>query len=216
MLGSKLPPTIRYDSSTIELRTSHKIETYKNDKNFVYDDNVKKPITFFQKLLNYLFRFLETIFSDTGVVPFIRYFIYFLIFVLIIYLLFRMNFGSVFFRRKKSVSNVDLEIYDEDILHTNYEKLIQDAVVEKNYRLAVRFLYLNLLKKLAFKEIIHWEIDKTNKDYRNQTRSGLYGKSFENLTKHYEYVWYGQFQINTDFFYHINQDFSVLFQKLNV
>jgi hypothetical protein len=216
VFGKKNPTPIRYDSSKIELRTSPQIEKYKTDKDFVYEDNAAVPITFFQKILNYILRFIETIFSDTGVAPYIRYFVYFLIFIFVIYLLFRMNFGSVFFWGKKSARNADLEIYEEDVLNTNYDILIQDALNSKNYRAAVRYLYLKLLKNLALSEIIRWEPDKTNRDYRNEMKSHKFSAVFETLTHDYEYVWYGNFQINPDIFSRVNEEFKAVFVKLNV
>ena len=216
MYAEKAPEPIHYDSSKVELRTSPKIETFKHNKDFIYDEGTKTPVTFLERILRYIVRFLEIIFDDRGAAPYIRYLVYLIVFVIVIFLLFKMNFGSVFFWNKKSGNNADLEFYDEDILHTDYDKLIEKALSDKNYRTAVRYLYLKLLKTLALKEIIHWEADKTNKDYRNEIRTGKYGSAFETLTRDYEYVWYGHFQINPDLFFRVNEEFKSIFIKLNV
>ncbi len=73
---------------------------------------------------------------------------------------------------------------------------MQKAIAQKNYRLAVRYSYLNVLKQLEEKEIISWEQQKTNKDYIQEISEKNIKNSFEKLTRLYDFVWYGKFQIN--------------------
>ncbi len=80
----------------------------------------------------------------------------------------------------------------EDLVFANYERLIQEAMHNKNYRLVIRFTYLNVLKNLHERGLIEWHKEKTNYEYYielNQT----YNKDFASILRIYEHVWYGHF-----------------------
>ena len=53
----------------------------------------------------------------------------------------------------------------EDIFAINYQKEIDKACSKGNYRLAIRLMFLRLLKDLSEKNIIQYTQDKTNFDY---------------------------------------------------
>jgi len=64
------------------------------------------------------------------------------------------------------------------------------------YRLAVRLWYLRLLKELSNREIIQYKQDKTNLDYLMQVYNTGYYSRFFRLTRHFEYSWYGHFEVD--------------------
>ena len=73
-------------------------------------------------------------------------------------------------------------------------------VRENKYRLAVRFYYLLVLQKLSQKDIIDWQVQKTNADYVYEIKSEKLRKEFTKLTRIYDFIWYGNFDVNeTDF-----------------
>ncbi len=90
---------------------------------------------------------------------------------------------------------------EQEIIETqNIGELIEAALREKNYRLAVRFYYLLLLQKLAQKELIDWEVQKTNADYVYELKDAGLRNTFTRLTRIYDFIWYGNFEVNeTDF-----------------
>ena len=90
---------------------------------------------------------------------------------------------------------------EQDIIETHdIESLITQALRENNYRLAVRFYYLLVLQKLSKKDIIDWQVQKTNADYVYEIKSEGLRKDFTKLTRIYDFIWYGNFDVNeTDF-----------------
>jgi hypothetical protein len=74
--------------------------------------------------------------------------------------------------------------------------LIKNAIKQQNYRLAIRYYYLLTLKKLSQNHIISWEQQKTNEDYISEIDAIKLKTDFTNITRIYDYVWYGEFDID--------------------
>ena len=66
----------------------------------------------------------------------------------------------------------------ENIFEINFQQEIDKAVQAGNYRLAVRLLFLRLLKNLAEKNIIQYQQDRTNFDYLMQLGNSVITKVF--------------------------------------
>jgi len=91
----------------------------------------------------------------------------------------------------KKVINYD-EI--EKNLHlVDFEKLIKEATKSGENRLLIRYYYLWLLKKLSEKELIDWDVEKTNSDYLYEIKSEKLRDEFAYLSYLYNYIWYGEF-----------------------
>ena len=68
---------------------------------------------------------------------------------------------------------------EENLFSINYETLLAKYIAEKNYRLAVRILYLQLLKMLSEKNIITFQPQFTNTQYLQQLAgTRFYTKTF--------------------------------------
>ena len=96
----------------------------------------------------------------------------------------------------------------EDIFQINYQREIDRAATAGNYRLAVRLMFLRLLKNLSQKNIIQYGHDRTNFDYLMQLRSTSYYNDFFRLTRNYEYAWFGNFEVNEEMYHVIKNDFE--------
>lgn len=111
--------------------------------------------------------------------------------------------------RKKSVpvkNREEEEEMPEDIFAINYQKEIDKAAAQGNYRLAVRLMYLRLLKNMSEKNVINYKQDKTNLDYLMQLSSTKYYNDFFRITRHYEYSWYGKFEVSSQAYQLINKE----------
>ncbi|GAA4330780.1 hypothetical protein GCM10023149_36200 [Mucilaginibacter gynuensis] len=97
----------------------------------------------------------------------------------------------------------------ENIHEIDFDAEIELAVTQGNYRLAVRLLYLKCLKQLSDKNLIDWQIDKTNTAYFYELQDADKQQAFGSLTRRFEYVWYGNFIIDEPAY----KDINVLFQQ---
>lgn len=96
----------------------------------------------------------------------------------------------------------------EDIHQINFDQEISDAISTRNYRLAIRLLYLQALKKLSDRSYIEWQVNKTNTDYLNELKDRPFHSVFQLLTYNFEYTWYGETQLEEERFTMLQQQFT--------
>jgi hypothetical protein len=132
---------------------------------------------------------------------------------LIIYLS-NSNVG-LFRKANRSIANdSDSDEIPENIFEINYQKQLDRAIQKKDFRLATRLMFLQLLKDLSNKNIIRYQQDRTNFDYLMQLHGTKYYEDFFRLTRNYEYAWYGLFDISDSKFDLIKQDFDKMNTQL--
>ena len=128
----------------------------------------------------------------------IEYLIYILMGGLIIYLFVRFlsgeNLSAVF--TKKATSILDINLSEDHIENIDLDALIKSALEEKDYRLAVRYHYLKILKILSQKDIIDWHYEKTNSDYQNEIEEQNVKSGFRDVSYLYDYIWYGEQEVD--------------------
>jgi hypothetical protein len=119
--------------------------------------------------------------------------------------------------RKRAKGAEETPVSDEipeDIFAINYQKEIDKAAGAGNYRLAVRLMFLRLLKTLAEKNVIAYKQDRTNFDYLLQLHATRYYNDFFRITRNYEYSWYGKFEISSNAYTVIKSDFENLAKQI--
>lgn len=121
---------------------------------------------------------------------------------------------GLFRKRKVKTANAEEQEITEDIFAINYQKEIDKAAAQGNYRLAIRLMFLRLLKNLSEKNIIRYKQDKTNLDYLMELHPTNYYNSFFRVTRNYEYSWYGQFNVSEDAYKLIRSDFDQFDKEL--
>jgi hypothetical protein len=110
------------------------------------------------------------------------------------YVVLSKNMSSIFGRSRKQVTGNEAAAENlEDIAETDWERLMQEAAQQGNYRNAVRYSYLQLLQLLQQQQLIKYRIDKTNYEYYHELNESRYKASFKQLSRQYEYTWYGHF-----------------------
>ncbi|MCK0132296.1 DUF4129 domain-containing protein [Flavobacteriaceae bacterium F08102] len=103
----------------------------------------------------------------------------------------------------------------EAVLHMrDLSELREAAIADKKYRLAVRYYYLSVLQRLSDKDYIDWHQDKTNEDYLAELSEKSLKEAFERSTYLYDFVWYGNFEIDKEHFEKARQDFESLLKRI--
>ncbi len=118
--------------------------------------------------------------------------------VVIIMTLLKVNAFKIF--KGSETAQVPHHVLDENIHEMDFETLIQEALSGKDYRLAVRLLFLYALRMLSDGNYVHWTQGKTNHDYINELKGGDIKTGFTELNFFFEKAWYGNFAI-TDVMY---------------
>lgn len=86
---------------------------------------------------------------------------------------------------------------EDTIYGVDFSKGITDAISRRDYREAVRLLYLQTLKRLSDAERIDWQLYKTPTQYLNEVRL----PAFRQLTNHFLRVRYGNFEATEELFH---------------
>ncbi len=142
--------------------------------------------------------------------PVTKYFFWILAGFFVSFILYKLFFTEGFFQRSTAKMNVTaLPGEPENIfISTNYGNLISQAIATQQYRIAVRYLYLQSLQNLSSKGIIQFAADKTNYQYITEMTGKTFKNAFAALTLHYEYVWYGGFEPDENTFHVIQNKFK--------
>ncbi len=169
---------------------------------FEYEKTV--PKSDWDRFKEWLIRFLNRLFSSSGDAPEANWLVIlirilaFAAIGLVVYFIVRaiLNKESlwIFGRANKKIAAHDLA--EENIHEMDFATLVTDTTRSGNYRLAVRYYYLWLLKKLSNRELIQWHWDKTNSDYLYEINDKGLKKDFEYLSYVYDHSWYGGFPVD--------------------
>lgn len=125
------------------------------------------------------------------------------------FILYRLFFRGGMFTRASRESYVEESVEEPEKLneYSAYNNLIIEAESKNDFNLAVRYLFLQSLKKLSDAELIRFSPDKTNKMYVQELDDKSYQFDFASLTLNYEYIWYGKFAIKQDRYQKLKDDF---------
>ncbi|SHI30236.1 hypothetical protein [Algibacter luteus] len=116
--------------------------------------------------------------------------------IFLVYILINEGGSNLFSsNRNKTVNNFE-EITVENIKNADIITLIKNAENDDDYRLAIRYYYLLVLKTLSLKNYIKFEDDKTNNEYLIEVSDKPFSKDFQYTSYLYNYIWYGEFPIN--------------------
>lgn len=119
------------------------------------------------------------------------------------------------FRRKSlSVAQVEMENFAGDIYSIDYETATQHALHENHFRLAIRLMYLHVLRLMAEADIIQYKVERTNSDYLAQVYATAYYPKFFRMTRNFEYAWYGKFPITEKALEEIKNNYDDLKRQL--
>ena len=133
----------------------------------------------------------------------------------VLFILYRLFLAEGVFKRKSKSANAEAEVEEEIITHeSDFDALIRQALQSGNYRQAVRYQYLRTLHLLAEKNMVQLSPDKTNFQYVSEIANRSHQQPFASLTLNYEYVWYGEFEIDKNIYDKIESGFRGFNQKI--
>ncbi len=185
-----------------------KILEYQKDSKFSYQ-RVERSPSLWNKFKYWFFDLFNGIASaviKSGFPGIAVVIIFVIIICLIVLKLLGVDYKTIF--RKKKLDTPEIDIYTENVHAMDFETLIANAMKNKDYRLAVRFLYLKNLKQLSDKEIIDWKANKTNYSYQHEINNISLRSKFLEATLIFDYIWYGEFTLD-------DNKFSEVYTRMN-
>lgn len=194
-----------------------KIASFKENPDFDYREQIEKEnwwTTFkrylrlqWQRLLDWLFGDFDAPLALTYFLKALPYILLGLFLYFIVYLFLKLYPAGPQYDYGKSP---DL-ILDEDekiVKHKDIPNLIKKAILNENYRLAVRYHFLFVLQQLTEKRIIAYDASKTDEDYFSEINDKELQKQFSRVNRVYDFVWYGNFQTDLNSYNRIEREFE--------
>lgn len=107
--------------------------------------------------------------------------------------------GSMFKPKGKKINarkeDFSIETIEANIHESDLDKHIREALQQNNYTLAIRLYYLAVIKELSLNKLIKWKRDKTNRDYLREMRPTALFTPYQEATRIFERVFYGNASI---------------------
>jgi hypothetical protein len=198
------------DRSSVRVRqpTPAKLNDYRNDRDYQYGQDFKPTNNLWTKFWTWFWQKVGEFFNSKSYHNFWQYVILAGAVALVIWLLIKAEvLGFIFSKGSKGVA-LGYETLTENIHEIDFEQQIDTAIEQRNYRLAVRLLYLQTLKHLSNRNLIEWKPNKTNRSYVYELAQSPLQPEFETLTTQFEYIWYGDFPITEDRFKPLQESFN--------
>ncbi|PKD19220.1 hypothetical protein APR41_16655 [Salegentibacter salinarum] len=202
---------------------TEKIENYKADKAFDYLEKIEEDSwwTRLKRWINLKWNaFLQWLFGDYetntfwgAVLSAVPYILLILVLGLITWLFIRLNPGNAVMA-EPITGKVNLKKEEDIVKSADISSLIDVAIRDENYRLAVRYLYLKSLRILDQKEHIQYRFQKTNEDYITEINAPEIKNQFTKITHLYDFIWYGDFELSKPRFEKVNREFTKMENNL--
>ncbi|PCJ86572.1 MAG: hypothetical protein COA57_06055 [Flavobacteriales bacterium] len=92
--------------------------------------------------------------------------------------------------------NLEEELAPGEVKKSQLERMLDAALSEKQYRIAVRVYFLMVIKELSDKNWIMWEKKKTNFSYLLEMKERGQYQPFLEIVDIFERVWYGKREVD--------------------
>lgn len=156
---------------------------------------------------------MDNFFASKG----LSVFLWILAGIFVIFILYKLFLAEGIFKRNRTSKDEKVApVAEEEAItaESDFERLIRLALAGGNYRLATRYQYLQTLHQLAEKQYIGMAADKTNFQYVQEIKNEKIRNDFSSLTLNYEYVWYGEFQIEGAIYQKLVSAFEAFSKKI--
>lgn len=214
------------DSSAVKIETQQIAEksfsenpaSKYTEKEFDYETMEGASQNLIARIINWFFNLLHKLFGidfNPNTIHTIETIFYILLSIGAVYIIVKLLFGkeiSVFQKKENPVNNWISE--EETIEKIDIDALIAEALKTNDYRLAVRYLHLKLLQSLANANLIDWHFEKTNSDYQKELKADHLKKDFAKASYLYDYIWYGEFDIDQAGFDSTQKHFETLLKNI--
>ena len=181
---------------------TEKIAAYQADRRFDYDSQLELPdYSWFDMLSQWFNRLLNSIFRgsfEENITKPVMIMLFFLAIVAIVVFLYK-KLPELFMRNRRDKA-IPYDIEEENIHRIDFDREISSALDSKDYRLAVRLVYLQTLRLLSDNKQINWQIHKTPTEYLYEVKDKDIKSPFRELTNNFLQVRYGNYNASYELY----------------
>ncbi|MCR9183307.1 MAG: hypothetical protein NXH73_10305 [Flavobacteriaceae bacterium] len=187
-------------------------------RDFQYEDMEGVSQNFISRFFNWFFNKISDLFGfevNPGLIKTFEIIFYALLTLGALFIIIKLLFGKEIstFRKQEAVLN-NWRIEEETLEKSDLDGLLSEAIKNKDYRFAIRYLHLKVLQSLSRSGMIQWHYEKTNIDYKKEIQDHAIKQDFERAAYLFDYVWYGEFIIDEAAFENANSQFKNLLNKI--
>lgn len=135
--------------------------------------------------------------------------------ILVVWLLWRSDLSRLV-RPESKLTTFNFSEITDDLSTINFDKMINEAVNNNDFRTAVRWNYLKCLFLLEKGGHLMFQPAKTNIDYQYDLKKSNFLAEFMAVSRIYDYVWYGKFTVDQTKYTDLKKEFSSFEAHLNV
>lgn len=138
------------------------------------------------------------------------------IFIIVLIVMFIVNAPRVTVSRKIIKSNhIETEDNPDEYTNDDLASLLNRALEDKDYRLAIRIQFLMLIKLLQDDDRIIWKKEKTNFDYYFEIKENNIKEIFRSIVLTFERIWYANYKASNKTFQQISTQYSKINTLIN-
>jgi len=93
--------------------------------------------------------------------------------------------------------------------------LIDEALSNGDYRLALRLRFVDFIKRSSDLKLIKWRSDKTNQEYLHELKAHIDFDYLRSVILEYEKVWFGNYDISGQEYALYAEQYDILISQLN-
>jgi hypothetical protein len=192
------------------------LTTLRSEREFRYDQQVPEPSGLLGKLIVRVLAWIDRIMQRPGVGTGLRILQWVLPIALILYaILHFMGLEKALPWHRDRRSGLSYDVHPEDVHAVDFGSEIAAAVAAGRYRDATRLQYLFALRHLSEAGRIKWSREKTNRDYVEELRGTKLAGPFQEVTRFYEYAWYGEMPVTISEYEGISRRFTGFRQSVD-
>jgi hypothetical protein len=182
------------------------------DRSLHYGREPLQVSGFWTRWLMRIFRLLGTVLSQKAT-PVIIYLVVFSTCAFILVRFLRGEAESAWQSNKENSLLFNEE--GSQISGTDLNVLLQLEISSGNFNKAVRILFLQTIQQLANHGLISLHLEKTNSDFLHEIKDTRIRNQFRELTRIYEFLWYGNQAVDQSWFNRIVAQFHLFNDQIN-
>lgn len=190
------------------------IAAYKTDPELDYDRQLTQDESWWDRFLRWLGRWLEKLFGNRAGRAISHNLDTILLvagIIIVVWAFRRKLLGSVFGKAAKKAGQVT--VIEENIEELDLDALLRDAEKAANWRLALRYQWLKVLRRLVDERRIKWQPRYTDADYLAQLKDPALRAGFSELSFLFKWVWYGDAPMDATRYQRLRPAFEAMQQR---
>lgn len=175
---------------------------YLADKSYKYEEGYGEEFknNFFSRLWHRIIQVWKVGLKTFHYLPLaLKYGFYILSILLLIVIITQTRLSKVFYTEGE-ISGVD---FSEDKMlerKTDFNETVSIQISRQNYRNAIRYLHLKILREMEINGIVRFSREKTNREYAREISDSKLQQTFYQLSGIYNMVWFGNQNLSKEEF----------------